>query len=64
MEKMYKDFARYGTIINSFDYDFPQDRKFVTMKVIQLDGIKALFILVNGEVKQAEYLSYEDKRVT
>lgn len=56
MEKMYKDFMRYGIIISCMDYDFPIDKKTVTMKVAELTGVRALFILVNGEVKTAEYL--------
>lgn len=56
MEKMYKDFAHYGHIIHSWEYDFSDCGKYVTLKVIELNDIKVLFTLVNGEVKSAEYL--------
>ena len=56
MEEMYKDFMHYGTVISAMDYDFPNDKKIITMKVAELNGVRALFILVNGEVKSTEYL--------
>ena len=62
IDNIYKDYCRYGYIHMCEDFDFHDDGKFVTMKVIELDKVVRLFICINGEVKKSEILDNYGKR--
>ena len=60
-EAMYKDFMHYGKILKCDDFIFDEDDICITMKVAELDGIRALFIIRNGKVVSAEDLRSGEK---
>ena len=62
IDNIYKEYCCYGYIHMCEDFDFYDDGKFVTMKVIELDNIVRLFICVNGQVKKTEILANYKKR--
>ena len=59
-EAMYRDFNHYGTIEFCSDHDFTKwGSSCYTIKVIRMNGVRMMFILADGEVKEIEYLGIE-----
>lgn len=56
MEKIYKDYINYGQIIKRDEFEFPDDGAFITMIVIEMEGVKRLFIKRNGVVVHMEII--------
>ena len=56
MEKIYKDYINYGQIIKRDEYEFPDDCVFITMIVIEMEGVRRLFIKRNGAVVHMEII--------
>lgn len=59
-EALYRDFSHYGIIEFCLDHDFTKrGSSCYTIKVIKMNGIRMMFILADGEVKEFEYLGIE-----
>lgn len=59
-EALYRDFSHYGIIEFCLDHDFTKrGGSCYTIKVIRMNGIRMMFILADGEVKEFEYLGIE-----
>lgn len=56
MENIYKDYINYGQIIKRDEFEFPDDGAFITMIVIEMEGVKRLFIKRNGAVVHMEII--------
>lgn len=56
MEKIYKGCINYGQIIKRDEFEFPDDDAFITMIVIEMEGVKRLFIKRNGVVVHMEII--------
>ena len=52
MTEMYKEFIRYGVIVKDDNYEIAPD--YFRFLVIELNDVKRLFFLKNGEVKHTE----------
>ena len=53
---LYKDFMHYGKILKCEDFIFESDNIFITMKVAELDRVRMMFVIRNGQLVALEKL--------
>lgn len=53
---LYKTFMHYGKILKCEDFIFESDNIFITMKVAELDRVRIMFVIRNGQLVAMEKL--------